>query len=68
MLDWIDVGHFRNGALHGKGKRTYANGEYYVGDFLDGVPWGQGILYAPDGTVLKAGYWWNGSGPNDFGE
>ncbi|PRP87581.1 hypothetical protein PROFUN_04608 [Planoprotostelium fungivorum] len=37
-----------NGRMHGKGTFTFANGNYYVGDFKDGEFDGEGILYIKD--------------------
>ena len=38
-------GEKTNGRMEGKGKFTFANGNHYVGDFMDGMFHGEGTVY-----------------------
>ena len=40
--------------MHGKGKYIFANGNYYEGEFRDGVFDGDGTLYFKDKGSFKA--------------
>jgi len=41
----VGLGDFRNDVIAGKGKWEYANGDVYVGAFVDGVKHGQGCYH-----------------------
>lgn len=50
------IGDFQNEVPHGYGICTYANGDRYRGEWLDGAFGGKGTLILRDGTVVN-GYW-----------
>ncbi len=50
------VGHFQNSVPHGYGVCTYANGDRYEGEWVEGAFGGKGILALREGTVVT-GYW-----------
>lgn len=37
-------GQFKADKMHGKGRKIYANGEYYVGDFANDMANGYGVF------------------------
>ncbi len=49
-------GSFQSEQAHGKGTIYYANGDVYVGDWVDGYFEGKGILTLSDGKRIS-GYW-----------
>jgi hypothetical protein len=56
-----EIGTFKEGKLHGKGKVFLTNGQlYYDGELKDGLPHGQGIIY------LKEGGTYVGEFKNDY--
>ena len=56
------IGPWVNGIPQGSnGTLFLQNGQKYVGEFDLGRPWGQGLLYGPDGDVIKQGNF----GPNE---
>ncbi len=57
--------------LNGYGKYQYANGNRYVGDFADGKPHGNGILYCANGNKYLGTWeesWRQGNGKYIFQE
>jgi len=42
--------------MNGKGKITYNNGEFYEGNFLNGLYHGEGIYYWPNGSIFRGAY------------
>ena len=50
------VGEFRNN-MPTRGTYTWPSGEKYVGEFKDGKFWGEGTLYAADGSIKQSGIW-----------
>lgn len=48
------------------GTGTWANGQSYVGSWIDGTMSGVGTLYE-NGNVLHYGYWWKGELLHEFG-
>jgi hypothetical protein len=64
------IGAFQNGAPHGLGACTYANGDRYQGEWAEGAFEGKGVLTLHDGTVVD-GYWHAGEyggkqAPDDY--
>jgi hypothetical protein len=53
------TGTFKNNMPHGFGVCTYANGDQYKGEWMEGAFFGKGSLLLHDGTVVD-GYWRNG--------
>jgi hypothetical protein len=52
-------GWFVRGEGNGKGKCTYANGDYYIGDWKNHSPQGKGTLYKKSGQQIT-GVWEKG--------
>lgn len=52
-------GTFFNGKYHGNGKLVYENGDYYIGQFRNGLIHGEGKEYYFDGNILYDGDWTN---------
>lgn len=52
----IEEGEFKNGNLHGYGRRIYEEGDYYVGQFSHDKRHGQGKYVKTDG-VVQDGRW-----------
>ena len=50
-------GNFHLNKLLGLGSLIYASGKKYVGEFKDGVPFGQGLVLDKNGAVLESGEW-----------
>jgi hypothetical protein len=48
-----------------KGKFTYGDGSYYIGEFLKGSPEGKGTCYYINGDIYEGG--WRNHGPNGEG-
>jgi hypothetical protein len=46
----------RRNEPQGKGRKTYANGGIYEGEFVDGVEQGQGTMTSPDGGSYKGAF------------
>ena len=44
-----------NSKYNGYGKMIYENGEYYIGEFIDGLKHGKGILYYKNGKIMFLG-------------
>ena len=44
-----------NNKYNGYGKIIYENGEYYIGEFKDGLKYGKGILYYKNGKIMFLG-------------
>ena len=59
-------GEWKNDALHGHAKCTYADGEVYDGKFADGVRSGFGVCHYPDGDAYEGE--WENDNPNGYGE
>ena len=51
--DWI------NNKREGNGKYIFENGEYYIGQFKNGLFHGKGIYYYSNGKIKKKGNWIN---------
>ena len=47
------------------GKFTYGDGSYYIGDFLNGEPYGKGTCYYINGDIYAGG--WKNHGPDGEG-
>ena len=45
---------------HGKGTKTWANGDKYEGDWEDDKQHGKGTKTRANGTVIHSGAWRNG--------
>jgi hypothetical protein len=52
-------GKFKKGFPHGQGTYTWASGEFYVGNFIQGKKSGLGKFKLADGTIAKEGIWEN---------
>jgi len=50
-------GSFRKDALHGEGKLTHANGDYYEGEWENGLKHGYGIYDLNSVGLRYQGYW-----------
>ena len=50
-------GNFHLNKLLGLGSLIYKDGKKYVGEFKDGIPFGQGVLLDKNGAVLESGEW-----------
>ena len=48
-------GDYNNDKAEGNGKYIYENGEYYIGQFLDGEKHGKGIKYYKNGSIKYEG-------------
>ena len=53
------MGEWRDGNMNGQGTFTWANGDIYVGAFLDSARNGEGTKTDANGTVQK-GIWKDG--------
>ena len=53
-------GDFINDKYEGNGKYIYENGEYYIGEFKNGLKHGKGIEYYKNGNIKYDGYFING--------
>ena len=53
-------GDFVNGKSEGHGKYIYEDGEYYIGQYLNGLKHGKGIVYYKNGTIKYEGDFVNG--------
>jgi hypothetical protein len=47
-------GEWEEGMYHGKGKKTYANGDVYTGPFFEDQMHGKGIFTFANGDVLES--------------
>ena len=45
--------------MEGYGKFIYENGDYYIGEFKNGLRNGKGILYCKNGKIKHEGDWIN---------
>ena len=55
MVD-IEEGYWKDGKLHGRGRRIYPNGECYSGEWKKGNYNGEGTWYTKDGDKYT-GIW-----------
>lgn len=64
-LEWVEgsewkgnkyIGDFKKGQRFGKGKYIYANGDWYEGDFIDGLFSGEGTMSYKDGSKYIGAY------------
>ena len=53
-------GTFLDGMPHGHGVLEFANGLKYVGEWKNNEMTGQGVMTAPDGSVIHSGMWTEG--------
>jgi len=51
--------------MNGPGTMYFKNGTKYVGNWKDGIMWGDGILFDIDGSILKQGEWIKGGFKED---
>lgn len=49
-----------NGRKEGKGKFIYPSGNYYEGDWLNGLQHGKGVLYGKNNHIISEGVWIKG--------
>jgi len=49
-------GNWKNGKMHGRGKLTFENGDFFQGEFVDGVREGNGVLRINNGRNIS-GRW-----------
>ena len=52
-------GDFINGKFEGNGKYIWENGEYYIGQWKNGLFHGKGIEYYSNGNIKNEGNWIN---------
>ena len=52
-------GDFVNDKYEGKGKGIWENGEYYIGQWKNGLRNGKGTLYNKNGDIIQKGNWIN---------
>ena len=45
------MGQWKDGKMHGKGRRIYANGDKYIGDWVDDKRTGNGVYTWGDGEL-----------------
>ena len=57
----IYEGEFKNDKREGNGKYIWENGEYYIGQWLNGNKHGMGIIYYKDGNIKYEGDFVNGN-------
>lgn len=50
-------GGFKSGKMHGKGTFLWANGDKYVGEWLNDMAHGMGVQTRANGSVLHSGRW-----------
>ena len=48
-------GEWKNGKFEGHGKQYSANGEYYLGEFINFLPTGNGTIYDKNGRAIFKG-------------
>ena len=53
-------GDFINDKREGNGKCIIEDGEYYIGQYKNGLFHGKGIVYYSNGNIRKKGNWING--------
>jgi hypothetical protein len=51
---------------NGVGRYTYADGSVFEGEFLNGIPYGEGVCYYLNGNIYKGT--WRHHEPNGFGK
>ena len=56
----IYEGQLRDDVYHGFGRYIYSNGNYYIGNWVDGKRCGQGKLVTTEGKIYE-GIWKNSS-------
>jgi hypothetical protein len=59
--EWGYHGEYKDGKKDGEGYELFQDGRKYVGNFENGFPNGEGILYAPNGDIIVKGRWRNGA-------
>lgn len=50
------IGHFDDGVCNKHGKKVYPDGTVYIGEFLNDIEHGKGMLIRTNGTSIK-GIW-----------
>lgn len=50
-------GGFKGGKMHGKGTFLWANGDKYVGEWLNDMAHGMGVQTRHNGSVIHNGRW-----------
>jgi len=53
------VGEWKDDKRNGQGTFTFADGVKYVGEWK-GLPYGEGVEYAANGSIIRMGIWSNG--------
>merc|ERR1712142_1128852 len=54
-----EIGELREGSYDGQGKYVWACGKVYEGSFVNGLPYGKGVMTYPEGYVYE-GRFYNG--------
>ena len=50
------MGQFKDNKIHGKGKKDYANGDKYTGDWIDDIKTGHGVYIYANGDRYELRY------------
>ena len=53
----IEEGYWKDGKLHGRGRRIWEFGKYYIGEFEEGRFDGEGTWYYKNGDIEYEGGW-----------
>jgi len=48
-----EIGELREGSYDGQGKYVWACGKVYEGSFVNGLPYGKGVMTYPEGYVYE---------------
>merc|ERR1719313_1006445 len=54
------IGSFRKGIFHGKGERTWRNGDHYKGQWKHGMQEGEGTFESAEEGWVYSGQWSTG--------
>ena len=52
----IQEGYWKDGKLHGRGRRIYGDGDYYIGEWKENRYNGEGTLYYKNGDRYEGGW------------